>query len=148
LLVAANVAGADATGQGTTVQQYVVDAMEMTSGALATKCTKSNANLQPEFNAAIANRRPRIIAALQGLLGTRQFESLSEAKAPPELVSASKLSAERSAQSNSPNDLETCTRILRDLTGQTDEQIKGMVFQMLFYTKAMIDLRTRTQGLR
>jgi hypothetical protein len=123
------------------VRQHVLNAVEQSDRALADTCTKSFPALAPDFDSAIASRLSRLPSIAQSLLATEQFKSLSEAEAPQELVVASATNADMVRNSSSKFTLDVCTKILGEIRSTTDEQLHGMIFMMLFYTKAMIDMK-------
>lgn len=128
------------------VGQYVLAAFESSNESIGDLCAKTHPALRPDFDKATATLRPRILSALKSLLETEQFRSLSQAQAPKDLVEASANSAQWVRKSSANMSLADCTKAIDDMGSMSDEMLRGGVYQMLFYSKMMIDMRKKKEA--
>ena len=124
------------------VRQYALDALLSTFNAVADGCIKSHPEMSKEIGEGIASLRQRAPAALDVLLKTEQFRSLSSAEAPTELVETSAFNANIVRTITASRSRKDCTDALAEIRSTNGEKLNGALHTLLFYTKAIIDMKT------
>jgi hypothetical protein len=119
-------------------------AVEVTSVSIADSCTKRFPTLQPNFDTALAEYRKRASLIVNEMLQREQFKSLTAAAVPQDLVDTYADSAATIRLNAGAISQQECAQVLIDFNSAADDELQGVILQILSSTKAIIEMNKVT----